>query len=374
MSINEATVSAAIDRAAAVLTVDVGAVVRNWQALGARLRPGAVCAAVVKADAYGLGAAAVAPALAAAGCRRFAVAQLDEAIALRPLLPAAEIWVLGGLLPGTLPEFAAHRLTPVLNDLGQLEAWRVGGDGAPAVLHVDTGMARLGLSPKELETLAEERRRLDGVRLAAVMSHLACADEEHALNPLQLERFRRALVLLPAAPASFANSAGIFCGPDYHFDIARPGIALYGGNPYPGRPNPMAQVVRLQGKILQVREIDRGETVGYGATHTATRPTRIATVGVGYADGWLRALGNRSGAVVAGRQVPLVGRVSMDLITLDITGIDPALARPGSFVDLLGDGRSVDDVAGEAGTISYEILTALGRRYHRVHLAAAAPA
>jgi len=374
MSIDEAAVSAAIDRAGAVLTVDVGAIVRNWRALGERLRPGANCAAVVKADAYGLGVAAVAPALAAAGCRRFFVAQLDEGIALRELLPAAEIAVLGGVLPGTVGEFRAHLLTPVLNDLGQLESWRVGGDGQPAILHVDTGMSRLGLSPAELATLAGERRRLDGVRLAAVMSHLACADEEHPLNRQQLERFRRALAALPPAPASFANSAGIFLGPDFHFDAARPGIALYGGNPLPGQPNPMLQVVRLQGKILQVREIDRGETVGYGATHTATRPARIATVGVGYADGWLRALGNRSGAVIAGRQVPLVGRVSMDLITLDITGIDPALARPGSFVDLLGGGRSVDDAAAEAGTISYEILTSLGRRYHRVHLAAPAPA
>lgn len=373
MSIDEAALSAAIDRAGAVLTVDLGAIVRNWRALGERLKPGASCAAVVKADAYGLGMADVAPALAAAGCRRFFVAQLDEGIALRGLLPAAEIAVLGGVLPGTVGEFRAHRLAPVLNDLGQLESWRIGGGGEPAILHVDTGMSRLGLSPGELATLAGERHRLDGVRLAAVMSHLACADEENALNREQLERFRRALAALPPAPASFANSAGIFLGPEFHFDIARPGIALYGGNPLPGHPNPMLQVVRLQGKILQVREIDRGETVGYGATHTATRPTRIATVGVGYADGWLRALGNRGGAVVAGRQVPLVGRVSMDLITLDVTGIEPALARPGSFVDLLGDGRTVDEVAAEAGTIAYEILTSLGHRYHRVHLAAPAP-
>jgi alanine racemase len=379
MPTNEAAASAAADRAGAVLTVDVGAVVRNWRALGSRLAPGASCAAVVKADAYGLGAAAVAPALAAAGCRLFFVAHLDEGIALRSALPQAEIAVLAGLLPGTVAEFLRHGLMPVLNDLGQLEAWRVGGGGRPAILHVDTGMARLGLSPKETTTLAEEARRLAGVRLAAIMSHLACADEENALNRRQLDAFRGALAALPGAPASFANSAGIFLGPDYHFDIVRPGVALYGGNPQPGRPNPMAQAVRLQGRILQVREIDRGETVGYGATHTARGPARIATVGVGYADGWLRSLSNRGGAVIAGQKVPLVGRVSMDLITLDITGVDPALARPGAFVDLLGGGpagggRTVDEVAAEAGTIAYEILTSLGRRYHRIHIPAPASA
>jgi alanine racemase len=370
MPINEAAASAAVDRAGAVLTIDVGAVVRNWRTLGGRLAPGASCAAVVKADAYGLGAAAIAPSLADAGCTLFFVAHLDEGVALRQVLPQAVIAVLAGLLPGTAAEFLAHRLTPVLNDLGQVETWRISGAGKPAMLHVDTGMSRLGLSPTELTILVDEKRRLDGVRLAAIMSHLACADEDHPLNRRQLDSFRRAVAVLPKAPASLANSSGIFLGPDYHFDIARPGVALYGGNPLPGTPNPMEQVVRLQGKILQVREIDMGETVGYGATHLARRPARIATVGVGYADGWLRSLSNRGGAVIAGQKVPLVGRVSMDLITLDVTGIDRALARPGAFVDLLGGERTVDDVAAEAGTISYEILTSLGRRYHRVHLPA----
>jgi alanine racemase len=315
--------------------------------------------------------------LAAAGARLFFVALLDEGIALRRVLPEADIAVLGGLLPGTRSEFLAHRLMPVLNDLGQIEAWRDGaaGGAGPAILHLDTGMARLGLPPAEVATLIDEPERLAGVELAAIMSHLACADEEHPLNRRQLDAFRSALTTLPKAPASFANSSGIFLGPEYHFDIARPGVALYGGNPLPGRPNPMAQVVRLQGKILQVREIDSHTTVGYGATHKTSRPARIATVGVGYADGWLRSLSNRGSAVIGGQKVPLVGRVSMDLITLDVTGIDTALARPGAFVDLLGgaeNGRTVDDVAAEAGTIPYEILTSLGRRYHRVHLAAAA--
>lgn len=360
----------ALARAGAALEIDLAGIVENWRRLGARLGRGARCAAVVKADAYGLGMAQVAPSLAAGGCSLFFVATIDEGLALRRLLPAAEIAVFDGLLAGTGGEFSRARLIPVLNDLGQVAAWRAqaAARALPAMLHVDTGMNRLGLPRGELSRLAASPALLAGLELRAILSHLACADEpRHALNVEQLAAFRAALAVLPPAPASFANSSGIFLGADYHFDIARPGAALYGVNPTPGTPNPMAQVVRLKGKILQVRDVDRGVTVGYGAAHRMEAPGRIATVAVGYADGWQRSWSHRGSAGIAGRRVPVIGRISMDLMTLDVTGIDPALAKPGAFVDLIDEQHGVDAVAAAAGTIGYEVLTALGRRYHRVY-------
>ena len=363
-------------RAGAILTIDLGALAENYRRLCAELN-GVPCAVVVKADGYGLGLTRVAPALFRAGARSFFVAQLGEAIALRGALPeAAQIYVLNGLAAGPEAEFQAQRAVPVLNSLGEVEAWRsaamAAGTALPAALHLDTGMSRLGLPEDELETLASEPERLEGIEIALVMSHLACADApEHPLNAAQLAEFRAARArlpaALPAAPASFANSSGIFLGADYHFDLGRPGVALYGVNPTPGRPNPMRQVVRLQGKILQVREIDAPRTVGYGASHRAAVPTRVATVAVGYADGYLRSLSNRGSAWLRNQRVPVVGRVSMDLITLDVTGAAPDSAHPGAWVDLIGPEFAADNVAEAAGTIGYEILTALGRRYHRVY-------
>ena len=352
----------------AVLDIDLGALVGNWQCLRHRLPAGTLCAGVVKADAYGLGMDRVAPALAAAGCSLFFVAQLDEGAALRQRLPDVEIAVLNGLPHGGAAEFVARRLIPVLNDLGQIASWRDAGFGRPAILHIDTGMARLGLPPRELARLAAEPALLDGVTLRAVMSHLARADEaDHEFNARQLAAFRAARAVLPAAPASLANSSGIFLGADYHFEIARPGAAVYGVNPLPRAPNPMAQVVRLKGKILQTRDVDTGDGVGYGSTHRREGPGRIATVAVGYADGWLRSLSNRGSAAIAGQRVPVVGRISMDLMTIDVTGLDPQAASPGRFAELIGPGHDIDAVAAEAGTIGYEMLTALGRRYHRVY-------
>ncbi|HSR70874.1 MAG TPA: alanine racemase [Kiloniellales bacterium] len=358
-------------RAGAILTIDLDAVRANYRRLLDELG-GQPCAAVVKADAYGLGLGQVAPALARAGAKVFFTAQLDEAIALRGVLPAAEIYVLNGLAAGPAEEFLAADVHPVLNSLGELEAWRAAGAKAgralPAALHLDTGMSRLGLPQSEQETLFAEPERLVGIELRLVMSHLACADTPaHPLNAEQLAGFEAARRRLPPAPASLANSSGLFLGPDYHLDLGRPGVALYGANPTPGRPNPMSQVVTLQGKILQVREIDRGRTVGYGATHRADRPSRIATVALGYADGYLRSLSNRGCAWIGEQRVPLVGRVSMDLITLDVTAVPAAATRPGALVELIGPHGGVDDVAEAAGTIGYEILTALGARYHRVY-------
>jgi alanine racemase len=358
------------DRAGAVLTIDLDALVANWRALRGLLRPGADCGAAVKANAYGLGMARIAPALFAAGCRRFFVAEIEEGIELRGLLPdhTAEIYVLAGPLPRTEADFAAHDLRPVLNAAWQVELWARSAGPAmpPCALHLDTGMSRLGLSPAEVDALAAAPATLAATRPALVMSHLACSeDPAETKNAEQLAAFLAGRAKLPQLPASFANSGGILLGHDYHFDVVRPGAALYGLVPRPDAAALIAQVVRLQGKILQVRDVDSPMTVGYGATHRVGRKGRLATVAAGYADGYLRSLSNRGHAVVGGVRVPVVGRVSMDLITIDVTEAPDHLVRPGALVDLIGPGHTVDDLAAEAGTIGYEVLTSLSRRYAR---------
>lgn len=365
------------DRAGARLIIDLGAIRRNYRALVARVGERVTVAAVVKADAYGLGAAKVAPELAAAGCGDFFVATLAEAVALRRTLPEARILVLNGNLAGTEPALAAHALVPVLNDLGAIERWaaqaRAAGTALRAVVQVDTGMCRLGLAGDEAEKLAAEPERLDGLIPALLMSHLACADDpEQPMNEAQGRRFEQWRRRLPPMPASLANSSGVFLGPSYHYDMVRPGAALYGINPLPGAPNPMAEVARLQGKIIAVRDVDTAMTVGYGATHRVTRKGRVATVPIGYADGFPRALGNHASGVLAERgasdvSLPVVGRVSMDLITLDVSDLPPEQTRIGTYIDLIGGRRAVDDVAAEAGTIGYELLVRLGRRIPRLY-------
>jgi len=359
--------------AGAVLTIDLAAIVANYRFLWDRLA-GADCAAVVKADAYGLGAARVAAALFQAGCRHFFVAHLQEGIDLRAAVPAdAEIFVLNGLMPGAEALCLDAGLTPVLNSLAQVDGWtglsRRIGRALPAILQVDSGMARLGLSPAEVDRLALEPARLGGIDLKAVMSHLACADEpDHPANRAQLAQFEAQRRRLPPAPASFANSSGIFLGADYHFDLARPGAALYGVAPVPGAANPMRAVVRLDARVIQTREIAAGDAVGYGYAFTAGGPTRIATLSVGYADGWLRSVGRAGMAYVGDRAVPIAGRVSMDSLTLDISTLPADMLKPGDFVELLGPHQRIDDVAAAAGTIGYEILTSLGGRYRRRYL------
>jgi alanine racemase len=360
------------DRADAVLEIDLAGIVTNWRLLAGRVKP-ARCAAVVKADAYGLGAAQVSAALAAAGCRLFFVATLDEGIALRGELPACcEIAVLNGPAPGSAEEFVSHCLIPVLNEPGQIATWAEATrrhSGPAAMLHVDTGMARLGLTQPEFEALATAEPPVRGeIRWRALISHLACADQPgHSLNDIQRIRFACARARLDRVPASLAASSGIFLGPAFHLDFVRPGAALYGVNPQPGTPNPMRRIVRLKGRILQVREVDRGDPVGYGAAHVMDRPGRLATVAIGYADGWFRSLSPRGSGRLGGTRVPLIGRVSMDLVVFDVSAVDPVSARPGSFIELLDDDYDVDAAATDASTIGYEILTSLGRRYHRIY-------
>jgi alanine racemase len=356
------------EQAGAILEIDLGSLVDNFRRLN-DLCQGAECSALMKADAYGLGAPEVARALAAGGCETFFVAHLHEGMALRAHLPDRRIFVLHGPMPATESDFNEHRLIPVLNSREQIDLWgrhaRAAG-GLAAALHVDTGLNRLGLSATDVDAIADDPDLLAGVEIGLVLSHLACAEEtEHPLNPAQRQSFERLRARLPAAPASLANSSGIFLGPEYHYDLVRPGVALYGVNPLPGQPNPMRQVVTLKGKILQVREIDRDEAVGYGAVYRAPGPRTIATVPVGYADGFLRSLGNKGMGVIAGVPVPMVGRISMDLITFDVTDAPAEATHPGALIELIGPDMPLSRVAELAGTIEYEILTALSARYHR---------
>lgn len=367
---------AAATRAGAVLTIDLDAAAGNYRRLRQAFE-GTTCGAVVKADAYGLGVDRLAPVFAAAGAETFFVTTIDEGLRLRTILddrgfPACTIHVLNGPLPGTERDLIAGRVVPVLNSLGDLELWATAGRRRgvrlPAALHVDTGMSRLGLPDDELAALAAAPERLDDVQLQLIMSHMACADDPaDSENTAQLGRFRNALNALPRCPASLANSAAIFLGGDYHFDVARPGVALYGVNPTAGQPNPMHRVVTLQARVLQIRQIDAPRGVGYGATFRAAGPTRVATIAAGYADGYVRHLSNQGRVAIGGHLAPVVGRVSMDSITVDITALPRDAVKPGDFVELIGAHHDQDALAAEAGTIGYEILTSLGSRYHRVY-------
>ena len=354
----------------AVLTVDLDAITANYRLLAAQAA-GAEVAAVVKADAYGLGAERVATTLAAAGCRRFFVALASEGAALRHTLPGASIAVFNGVDADGIGLFRTHDLTPVLNTPEQIAAWAAGGDGAAAMVHVDTGMTRLGLAPAELARLLASPPT--GLSLSHVISHLACAeDPDHPLNSAQLAAFQAGLGALAAAglgavKASLANSSGIFLGPDYRFDMVRPGAALYGIAPSPGKPNPLRQVVHLYAKILQVRDVDSPQTVGYGARHRIVRHGRVATVAAGYADGYPRSLSNLGHAFIGDLRVPVIGRVSMDLTTIDVTDVAAEHVRPGTMVELIGPRARTDAVAAAAGMIGYELLTRLGTRCARVY-------
>jgi alanine racemase len=371
-----------------VLEIDLAAVVANWRALTARHKSGPV-AAVIKGDGYGLGARPIAAALHAAGCRHFFVAYLDEALTLRDVVPDAMLAVLSGLVSGTEDDYLARGLTPVLGSLDEITRWSrqvstgpvhgprmtprgdvprmtPRGPSPSAILHVDTGMSRLGLEPQELAVLAADHTRLDGLAISHVMTHLVASEiPDDPTNTLQLERFAAARAMLPRMPTSLANSSGIFLGPAFGSDRARAGAALYGINPTPGQRNPMRSVVRLSIRVLAVRDVQAGATVGYNATWTAARPSRIATAALGYADGFHRSLSGRGAACFDGTPVPLVGRVSMDLTTFDVT--DHPAVQPGGWLEVLGPHLSPDDVARAAGTNGYEVLTSLGRRFHRTY-------
>ena len=342
----------------AVLTIDLDAIVANWRALDARSASNVRTAAVVKADAYGCGATSVGPALAKAGVDAFFVALPHEGAALRREVgPDATIYILGGYAAGDCrADYANNNLRPCLNSALQARNWFSDHPGAPAAVQLDTGMNRLGMEAAEFAALGPLP---DSIRL--IMSHLGCADDPQSPhNAAQLAEFHRLTDGLDI-PGSLSATAGLLLGPEYHGDLTRIGIGLYGGWPFlEAKP-----VVRIDAPIIQVRDLAPGETVGYGATWSARRPSRIATISAGYADGLIRALSNGCSGFVDGRPVPFAGRVSMDLITLDVTDCDCA---PGDPVELLGPNQSIDTLANAAGTIGHEILTALGARYTRAYI------
>jgi len=372
----DANQAAALATANGVLTVDLDAIVANWRRLEKTAVP-AECAGVIKADAYGCGTAPVARALAGAGCKTFFVATLDEARAARAVLPsAAAIYVLSGFFQNTGEAFAKIDARPVIGDLNELAEWDVfcrrSGWAGGAAIHIDTGMNRLGMTVAEAQGIIP--RIIAGNHgITLVMSHLACAETlHHPLNAKQLASFREIASLFSGVPASLSNSSGVFLGAPFQFDVVRPGAALYGVNPTPEADNPMQQVVDLKARIVQVRNVERGESVGYGGTWTARRPTRLAIVSAGYADGYFRAGSSNDGTrgaevVVAGKRCPVAGRISMDLIAVDITDLPHNAARRGHMATLIGEGITVDELAHHFGTIGYEVLTSLGPRYARVY-------
>ena len=351
-----------------VLTVDLDALGRNYCALR-KASAQSACGAVVKANAYGLGVMPVARRLWDEGCRHFFVATAKEGIELRTLLPEASIFVFEGVLPGTATGIIDAGLVPVLNSMEQLRQWRTVDGGRPAAIHLDTGMSRLGLSNTEVRN-ASRSGLLAELVLEYAFTHLACADTPaHSMNARQVRDFADLVRHLPGVKTSIGASAGILLGPEFQGDLVRPGIALYGGSPFASGESPMEPVVGLEATVLQTRQIATPQTVGYGATHGAPSGTRLATVGAGYADGYPRALSNRGVAFVAGTEVRVVGQVSMDLITLDVSELAPAEVQPGDSVELLGEHVRLEDLARAAGTVDHEILTGLGPRWQRRYLA-----
>ncbi|MGV3552317.1 alanine racemase [Rhizobium sp.] len=364
----------AFDIAPARLTIDTNAVVANWQTL-AGLSGKAETAAVLKADAYGLGATEIGRILHHAGCRTFFVVTVDEGRALRRILPTARIIVLAGLWRGWERQIIEADLIPALSSQEQLSDFRAMGRSHPFVLNFDTGMNRMGFNVTEAAGLAEMAEKP-----VMVMSHLACADDRvHPLNARQRQSFEAVQRAFEGIESSLASSGAIFLGSDYHCDLTRPGIALYGGQPLSGETNAIRQVVRCEARILQIRDVKAGDFVSYGATHRLARDSRLAIVGAGYADGWQRSMSGSGVALrhaveqggsgtIAGEMVPVIGRVTMDLTIFDITDLPEGSVCPGDYVSLFGDGISLDDAAHAAGTISYELLTSLGKRYERRYL------
>ncbi len=344
------------------LRIDLQALAANYRAF--REAASGAVGAVVKADAYGLGAAAVGPALAAAGCRHFFVARASEGVALRQALPEPAIHVLEGALPETVDALLGHQLTPVLNSPEQLALWTARTPN-PAAVHVDTGMQRLGFPfDVALETL-------DGINIGLLVTHLACADvPAHPLNALQAKRIERLRERFPGVRLSIGNSAGILNGASFACDLARPGIGLYGGNPWAEAPNPMRPVATLEAQVVQVRNLAAGEAVGYGASWTAKRPTAVAVLGIGYADGLPRLLSNCGAVATNNRRFPMLGRVSMDLTAIDGTGAGLAV---GDWMEVFGANLPVDEVAAKANTIAYEILTGISPRVERRYEALGQP-
>jgi len=352
-----------------ILSINLDAISTNYKILSKLIHP-IESGAVIKANGYGLGAAEVAKTLAKVGCRSFFVAHLEEGIKLRKALWDHEICILNGLYSDSEQLYKDYQLLPVLGSLSEIKAWK-GSDKRqphPCCVHVDTGMLRLGLPSDEIEEIVKDKSTIDGLNIKYIMSHLATADEpSNRKNEEQLSKFLEIREIFPMGRASLSASSGIFLGKRYHFDLARPGIAIYGANPTPGRDNPMKPVITLRAQIIQIRNAKQSETVGYGGSYQITKNSQIATVALGYADGFLRSLSNKTFGYINNKKVPLVGKVSMDLATFDVTHIAKNTNLLDTWIEIIGPNHTIDEVAFEAGTISHEILTALGDRYHRIY-------
>ena len=347
----------------ATLTIDLNALKQNYKFLASKTSR-AHLGAVLKANAYGIGIKYISKALSELGCKHFFVATIDEGIELSEILKEAKIYVFHGVDENSADEMVENSLIPVLNSFSQIESW-FPHSRLPACLHIDTGMSRLGLQPDEIKNI----QNLSSYNLSMVMSHLACADKNnHSKNRAQLELFNLVRQMIPTNFFSLANSSGIFLGSDYHFDLCRTGAALYGINPTPSDKNPMKQVIKLHAKILQLRNADIEQTVGYGATHRFRRTSKLATLGIGYADGYMRSLGNTGEAFIGKYKVPIVGRISMDLTTVDVTDVPENLISLNTCVELIGLQIPLDKLAKQAETIGYELLTNFGDRIKRHYI------
>ncbi len=354
------------------LTIDLSAVQKNYLYLDGLSAVTCETAAAVKANAYGLGLNHVAPALYDVGARRFFVATLAEAVQLRGLLKGAAIYVLNGFVPSESQIYFQHNLVPVLNSVKELESYRkfIGDAALPAIMHFDTGMNRLGFSGDDVVYLSRGDGLLQGLNIHYVMSHFASADEmDNPFTRMQYECFLKLSDSFSNIPKSLSNSAGLFHGSDYHFDLVRPGVAIYGGKPTDNLQNPMRQVVSLNVPVLQVRSVKSGDICGYNETYSFDSDGQIAIVSCGYADGLLRSLSNSASLYYKGYELPVRGRVSMDLVICDLCHVpDAELPQSGDMVEVIGAHQSVDDLAQKAGTISYEVLTSLGSRYSRSYV------
>ena len=355
------------------LEINIDSIIHNYQLINNKVG-NTECAAVLKADAYGMGASVVAKALDKVGCSTFFVATIDEGIELRACFSKNEnqIAVLSGLLEGSEDIFYSNKLTPVLNDTEQIKKWAIYNKqkniSAPSILHIDTGMNRLGLTINELYDIIKNPTELKELHVEWIMSHLACGDQPRdIMNEKQLSVFLNAKKEFPNVKASLANSAGVFLGQSYHLDMVRPGIALYGSGSGSIPSKPLKQVIKLYSRILQIRTLSTGASVGYGASYRVSEATRVATVGLGYADGYLRSLSNCSWVFFNGLRLPVIGRISMDYITIDITQIASEKIKTGDFIEIIGDKFTLDDLATVANTVPHELLTRLGTRHHRIY-------
>ena len=365
------------DQTGSILTVDLNVLAKNFSYLKKCIAKNAVCSAVVKSNAYGLGLEKVVSRLLTEGCHSFFVAMMDEAIELRGYLKQqnkdADIYLLNGLPKGIEKDLTEYKITPVLNSIPEIEFWAAYGkrnlNEFKAIINIDTGMSRLGLDTREMDYLLKKPELTDHIDMTYLMSHLACADDkENRKNEQQRRLFEEYRLKLLPKKSSLANSAGIFLGKEYHYDLVRPGAAIYGLQPIINEINKVHQVINLKGRIIKTLTVDQGKSVGYGATYKVTRQSRLATVALGYGDGYFRTLGNRGHGYIGNNKVPIVGRISMDLVTFDVTDISEKDSGTGAMIEIIGPRYTVDNLAADAGTIGYEILTSLGERYFRKYV------